>query len=76
MKLFNKMKGCLEIHFFGVCAYIGEKLGIASSWIRLFFIYATFLTAGSPIFIYLSLAFLLKLKKFFTKRYYNEVWDI
>lgn len=50
-------------HAFGVCSALGEKLGIASSSIRLFFIYASFLTLGSPIIIYLGLAFMLNMRK-------------
>ncbi len=63
----------LEEHAFGVCTWLGEKLGIATSTIRLFFIYATFLTLGSPVIIYLSLAFVLNLKKYLRRR--NPVWD-
>ncbi|WP_341843396.1 hypothetical protein [Chitinophaga caseinilytica] len=44
----NKVKDFVEWKTFGVCTAIGEKLGIATSRIRLFFIYATFLTMGSP----------------------------
>lgn len=50
-------------HAFGVCSALGEKLGIASSSIRLFFIYASFLTLGSPIIVYLGLAFILNMRK-------------
>lgn len=50
-------------HAFGVCSRLGEKLGIASSSIRLFFIYASFLTLGSPIIVYLTLAFVLNMRK-------------
>lgn len=49
---------------FGVCEKIGEKLGISSNIIRLYFIYTTFLTFGSPIFFYLVLAFWMNVKKY------------
>jgi phage shock protein PspC (stress-responsive transcriptional regulator) len=58
---------------FGVCTKLGEKLGIATSAIRLFFIYASFITFGSPVIIYLALAFVLNLRKHFRKR--NPIWD-
>lgn len=58
---------------FGVCTWIGEKLGVATSTIRLFFIYASFLTFGSPVLIYLFLAFFLNLRKYLRRR--NPVWD-
>jgi phage shock protein C len=54
-------------HAFGVCSFLGEWLGIASSSIRLFFIYASFLTLGSPIIIYLILAFILNIRKHLRK---------
>lgn len=50
-------------HAFGVCSALGDKMGIASSSIRLFFIYASFLTLGSPIIVYLALAFVLNIRK-------------
>jgi phage shock protein C len=52
---------------------LGEKLGVATSSIRLFFIYATFITVGSPVIIYLAIAFVLNLRKHLRKR--NPVWD-
>lgn len=58
---------------FGVCTKLGEKLGIATSAIRLFFIYASFITFGSPVIIYLALAFVMNLRKHFRKR--NPIWD-
>jgi len=67
--MFEGLKNFLEKNLFGVCSYLGEKLGIASSHIRMFFIYATFLTLGSPVFVYMCIAFVLKLKNFiFSKR--------
>ncbi len=59
-----KIKHIIEVGVFGVCSYLGEKMGIASSRIRLFFIYVTFLTLGSPVIIYMSLAFLINLKNY------------
>ena len=42
---------------FGVCTHLGEKFKISTSSIRLYFIYTSFLTMGSPVIIYLILAF-------------------
>ncbi|TVR80491.1 MAG: PspC domain-containing protein [Chitinophagaceae bacterium] len=61
----NKLKNFIEVNAFGVCSYLGEKIGIPSNWIRLFFIYTSFITIGSPLIVYLSLAFLIRLKNFF-----------
>jgi phage shock protein PspC (stress-responsive transcriptional regulator) len=45
---------------------LGEKFGIASSRIRLWFIYISFLTFGSPIIIYMILAFWINIKESIT----------
>lgn len=59
----KRLQHFFQEHAFGVCSVLGEKLGIASSSIRLFFIYASFLTLGSPIIVYLGLAFILNMRK-------------
>ena len=70
----NRLKYFVEGRIFGVCTFLGEKLGIASSVIRLFFIYATFIAVSSPIIIYLILAFWINLKKYITRKR-NPVWE-
>ncbi|MDQ0108172.1 phage shock protein C (PspC) family protein [Chitinophaga terrae (ex Kim and Jung 2007)] len=60
----NRIKDFVEWKAFGVCAAIGEKLGVASSRIRIFFIYATFLTMGSPLIVYMILAFWVNMKAY------------
>ncbi|MBC9930334.1 PspC domain-containing protein [Chitinophaga qingshengii] len=60
----NRIKDFLEWKAFGVCSAIGGKLGIATSRIRLFFIYATFLTMGSPVIVYMILAFWMNMKNY------------
>lgn len=59
-----RVKDFIEWKAFGVCSALGEALGIASSRIRLWFIYVSFLTLGSPIVIYMILAFWMNLKKY------------
>jgi phage shock protein PspC (stress-responsive transcriptional regulator) len=59
-----KLKSFIEWQAFGVCTAIGEKLGIATSRIRLWFIYISFLTMGSPVIIYMIMAFWLNIKKY------------
>ena len=53
----QKMKDFFELQAFGVCTAIGERLGIATSKIRMWFIYISFLTFGSPVIVYMVLAF-------------------
>lgn len=71
--LIKEIQLFFENHAFGVCTAIGEKMGIATSSIRLFFIYASFLTFGSPIIIYLSLAFILNMRRHLRRR--STIWD-
>ncbi|MBT4775323.1 MAG: PspC domain-containing protein [Crocinitomicaceae bacterium] len=66
-----------EKRAFGVCEWWGKKLGISVGNIRIFFIYLSFLTLGSPIVIYLIMAFILDHKKFFKfKRRRKSIWDL
>ena len=60
----HKLKDFIEWKAFGVCTAIGEKLGIATSRIRLWFIYISFLTMGSPLIVYMIMAFWLNIKKY------------
>lgn len=60
----DKIQSFIEKKAFGVCSYIGEKLGIAEDAVRMYFIYASFLTFGSPILIYLALAFWVNVRKY------------
>lgn len=74
-KLIENIKDFFEVRAFGVCSFLGEKMGIATSRIRLFFIYATFMALGSPIIVYLSLAFLINIGRYIRSRKRNPVWD-
>jgi phage shock protein PspC (stress-responsive transcriptional regulator) len=76
MKISNSIKQIqqyFEAHAFGVCTRLGDKMGVATSSIRLFFIYASFLTLGSPVIIYLSMAFVMNMRKHLRKS--STVWD-
>jgi len=72
-RLTDRIQHFFETYAFGVCTRIGEILGVATSSIRLFFIYASFITFGSPLLIYLSLAFVLNIRKHLRKR--TALWD-
>lgn len=60
----RNIKNFIEWKAFGVCSAIGDKLGVASSRIRLWFIYISFLTLGSPIIVYMVLAFWMNMKNY------------
>ncbi|MDC3220167.1 MAG: PspC family transcriptional regulator [Saprospiraceae bacterium] len=70
----DKIKDMMEKSAFGVCSYLGRKMGIASSRVRLYFIYTSFISMGSPIIIYLFVAFWLNVKKYI-KRGKNMIWE-
>jgi phage shock protein PspC (stress-responsive transcriptional regulator) len=71
----DKLKEFCEMSLFGVLSPLGEKMGIATSRIRLFFIYITFFGFGSPIFIYLAVAFIMNIRLYIRNRKRNPVWD-
>jgi phage shock protein PspC (stress-responsive transcriptional regulator) len=60
----NQLKDYIEWQAFGVCAALGEKMGIATTRIRMWFIYISFLTLGSPVVIYMIAAFWLNMKRY------------
>jgi phage shock protein PspC (stress-responsive transcriptional regulator) len=59
-----RLKHIIETGAFGVCSWLGEKMGIASVRVRLFFVYVSFLALGSPLIIYMILAFWINLKNY------------
>ncbi|MDP3929097.1 MAG: PspC domain-containing protein [Bacteroidota bacterium] len=71
----EKLKFFVEKHAFGVCSYLGDRLGISSGKIRLYFIYTSFITMGSPVIIYLIMAFWLNIKKYMRPNR-NTLWEI
>lgn len=71
----EKILAQFEHKIFGVCSFWGDFWGISSSKIRLFFIYGSFLTKGSPILLYMAFAFLFNIKKYWRIRQ-SKVWDL
>lgn len=60
----KQLKDYIEYQAFGVCTAIGEKMGIATARIRMWFIYISFLTLGSPVIIYMIAAFWMNMKRY------------
>ncbi len=71
----EKLKFFVEKKVFGVCSYLGDRFGISSSKIRLYFIYTSFITMGSPLIIYLIMAFWINIKKYIKPKR-NTLWEI
>lgn len=75
MKWIHSMRHFFERHGFAVSSRFADRLGISVSNVRLFFIYISFVTVGLSFGVYLTLAFLLKLKDLvYTKR--TSVFDL
>lgn len=68
-----RFKQAIEWRAFGVCTALGERMGLASSRIRLWFIYVSFLTLGSPLIVYMVLAFWMNMKRYMGLRRRNPV---
>jgi phage shock protein PspC (stress-responsive transcriptional regulator) len=58
------VKDLMERSAFGVCTYLGDKMGLASARVRMYFIYLSFVALGSPIIVYLFVAFWLNIKQY------------
>lgn len=68
-----------EQRAFGVCEWWGKLLGIKTTTVRMYFIYLSFFTFGSPIIIYFIMAFILEHKNYFKpfkSRKRRSVWDL
>jgi phage shock protein C len=74
MSNIDTLKYLVEQRAFGVCEKIGDKLNMPGKSIRLFFIYASCMTAGSPIIIYMILAFWMKMRNYVHGKR-NPIWD-
>ncbi|HEY1047124.1 MAG TPA: PspC domain-containing protein [Bacteroidia bacterium] len=68
-------KSLIEKTAYGVCAKIGEKMGLSTKRIRLFFVYASFLTLGSPVIVYMILAFWMNMRRYAREKR-TAVWDL
>lgn len=61
----------LERSAFGVCNTLGRAMGLSSATVRLYFIYLSFVTLGSPIILYLFMAFWLNIRRYISRRAYQ-----
>lgn len=75
MKILTSFKDFTERQAFGVCSFLGERLSMRSSVIRLFFIYASFLSISSPLIIYMTVAFWMKMKAYVGDKR-TSFWDL
>ena len=78
MKLIQKIAFFFEMRSYGVCSWIARKSGISSSKVRVGFIYASFITLGSPLLLYFAMAWILEHKQFFGFKRLKKpsVWEL
>jgi phage shock protein C len=77
--MINRISQWFEHRAFGVCQWLGKRLGIKTTTVRMYFIYLSFFTFGSPIIVYFIMAFMLEHKDYFKPFYTRKrpsVWDI
>ena len=54
----------VEKSVFGVCSRLAKQMGVRTARVRLYFIYISFLTIGSPVVVYFFMAFWMNVKKY------------
>ena len=75
MNFIHSIRHFFEKHGFGVFSRLADRLGIRAKNVRIYFVYITFFTMGLSFGLYLTLAFLMKLKDLvYTKR--TSVFDL
>jgi phage shock protein C len=73
----DRIVSWFEQQAYGVCNWWGRKLGIRPTRIRMYFIYLSFFTVGSPVILYFIMAFILEHKNYFKPRKVkNRIWDL
>ncbi len=73
--MINLFRNIFEKQIFGVSSWWGDKIGVKASFIRLFFIYATF-TNALTILLYLAMVFTLRLSYHFMYKKRKSVFDL
>lgn len=68
------VKDLMERSAFGVCSYLGDKMGVASARVRLNFIYISFVALGSPVILYIFVAFWLNVRNYI-RRKRSVIWQ-
>ncbi len=77
MNLIQKIALFFELRSFGVSTWFARKMHVDVSRVRLFFIYGSFIALGSPVIIYLIMAFVLEHKHIFKlQRKRKSIWEI
>ena len=60
----EQLRRTLEQSAFGVCGWLGDKMGIQRSRVRIYFIYLSCLSLGSSLLFYFFVAFWLNIRDY------------
>jgi phage shock protein PspC (stress-responsive transcriptional regulator) len=71
--LTNDFKDYSQAQFFGVCSYVADRFDLSLTRVRNVFIYLSFLSFGSPLVLYLIVAFWLDIKSYIKRK--SIIWD-
>ncbi|MBK7343120.1 MAG: PspC family transcriptional regulator [Saprospiraceae bacterium] len=69
-----QFRNLMERTAFGVCSYVGGKISIAASRVRIYFIYLSFVTLGSSVILYLFAWFWMNIRQYL-RRGSSVQWD-
>ncbi len=72
--LHHWFKDLAERRAFGVCQYVGERMHIAPAEVRKYFIYTSFIAMGSPLIVYLIIAFWVNIRRYI-RRGHSVLWE-
>jgi phage shock protein C len=72
----EQLRYFVEKQAFGVCSALGERMNIPASSVRRYFIYTSCLTLGSPVIVYLFMAFWLEMRTHLRRSNHPTVWDL
>jgi phage shock protein PspC (stress-responsive transcriptional regulator) len=77
-RFFQKVIFFFEMQSYGVCEWWARKLGISSTKVRLGFIYFSFIALGSPVLLYLIMAWILEHKHYFQLKAKRKrsIWEL
>lgn len=77
-KKIQKIVLFFELRSFGVSSWWAQKMGLQVDRVRIGFIYATFIGLGSPLILYLVMAWILEHKQYFRlwKSKPRTIWEL
>ena len=77
VNLIQKISLFFELRSFGVSTWWARHLRVEVSRVRLFFIYFSFIGLGSPVLLYLMMAWVLEHKHIFKlQRKRKTIWEL